>query len=357
MPTQFPAPRMEARPCGSTGLRLPDLGLGTWAFGGGTYWGPQDQGDVDEVVSYALDHGVTYFDTAEMYNDGASERSLGRALRGRRDRALIGSKVSPSNAYPTKLRACCEASLARLGTDHLDIYMVHWPIHANSISHFTTDPQVIAHPPSSAEAFLTLADLQREGKIRHIGVSNFGVRQLQEVLDLGVRIAVNELPYNLLMRAIEAEIAPFCRTHGIGIIGYMTLMQGVLGGAFTSFDQVPPMRLRTRHFHPQRPGSRHGEPGFEPETWNTLQAIREIAAETRLPVSDVAIAWALGNPDIGCVLAGCRTRAQLEENVRAAQMRLAEPIRARLDAATADLLRLLGSNPDYYQGRAAARCW
>ena len=348
---------LESRPCGDTGLCLPLMGLGTWAFGGGSYWGPQDQGDVDAVVAHALDQGITYFDTAEMYNAGASETSLGHALRGQRDRAIIGSKVSPSNTKPATLRARCEASLQRLGTDRIDVYMVHWPIHANSIRHFTEDAALIAHPPTVEEAFLTLAQLQTEGKICHIGVSNFGPRQLDEVRALGVRIAVNELPYNLLMRGIESEIAPYCRRHGIGIIGYMTLMQGVLAGDFASFDELPAMRTRTRHFSSHRAGSRHGEAGFEAQTWRALEAVREIARSEHLPLADLAIAWALSNPDINCVLAGCRTLAQLEENARSVHLRLSTATVQRLDAATTEVLRLLGSNPDYYQSLADTRTW
>lgn len=348
---------MESRLCGQSGLSVPVLGLGTWAFGGGNYWGPQDQGEVNEVVTRALDHGITYFDTAEMYNAGASETSLGRALRGRRGRAIIGSKISPSNTRPANLRARCEASLSRLQTDHIDLYMVHWPIHANSIRHFTDDPDLIAHPPSVEDAFATLISLQQEGKIRYIGVSNYGVRQLDEVLALGVKVAVNELPYNLLMRGIELEIAPYCRKNGIGIIGYMTLMQGVLAGNFPSFDELSPMRTRTRHFSCRRPESRHGEAGCEAETWLALERIRQIAHEENLPLADLSIAWALHNQDISCVLAGCRTLAQLEENARAVSARLSPNTVHQLNSVSEPILRLLGPNPDYYQGVADTRTW
>lgn len=338
-------------------LRLPALGLGTWSFGGGDYWGPQDQGEVDQVVGQALDFGINYFDTAEMYNAGRSEASLGHALQGRRDGAVIGSKVSPSHTAPAELRTRCEASLRRLRTDYLDLYMVHWPIHPNSIRHFTEDPAILRNPPRTEDAFLTLAALQAEGKIRHIGVSNFGVRQLTEVLALGVRLAVNELPYNLLMRAIETEIAPFCRAHGIGIIGYMTLMQGVLAGDFGSFDALPAPRTRTRHFSGSRPGSRHGEPGAEEATWQALQSLRAIARDEGMPLSDLAIAWALANPDVQCVLAGCRNLTQLAENAAAVGRRLSAATVERLNAATAGLLEQLGTNPDYYQGRSDTRVW
>jgi aryl-alcohol dehydrogenase-like predicted oxidoreductase len=333
------------------------MGLGTWSFGGGEYWGAQSQADVDQVVGRAIDLGLTYFDTAEMYNAGASETSLGLALRGRRDHVLVGSKISPANAAPAVLREHCEASLRRLQTDRIDLYMMHWPIHSDSVRHFTKDESVIAHPPATRDAFLTLAALQREGKIRHIGVSNFGVKQLEEVLALGVRLAINELPYNLLMRAVEAEILPFCRSRGIGVIGYMTLMQGVLAGDFASFDELPPIRTRTRHFSGQRAGSRHGEPGFETETLAALQAIRAIAREQNLPLPDLALAWSLANPGVGCVLAGCRNLAQLEENTRARDLKLPPAVLSRLNAVTDDLRQKLGSNPDFYQGKAHTRIW
>jgi myo-inositol catabolism protein IolS len=348
---------METRACGDSGLTLPAMGLGTWSFGGGEYWGPQSQSDVDGVVSRALELGVTYFDTAEMYNAGASETSLGLALQGRRDRAIIGSKVSPAHAAPLVLREHCEASLRRLRTDYIDLYMVHWPIHADSIRHFTNDEAVSRNPPRTDEAFLTLAALQREGKIRHIGVSNFGMKQMDEILALGVRLAVNELPYNLLMRAIEAEIIPYCRSRGVGILGYVALMQGVLAGKFESFDELPPIRTRTRHFSCRRQGSRHGEAGLETETMVALQAVRAIAREEKMPAADLAIAWALANPAISCVLAGCRNISQLEENTRALSLRLSEAILRRLNAATDELRKKLGSNPDYYQGASHARSW
>ena len=165
---------MELRKCGTAGLALPALGVGCWAFGGGEYWGSQDQGDVDAVVHAAIDAGCNYFDSAEVYNNGASESSLGTALEGVRHRAIVGTKVSPSNCYAATLREHCEQSLRRLRTNYIDLYMVHWPIHPHSIRHFTNDEKVIGNPPRVEEAFDTLNRLRQEGKIRHIGVSNFG---------------------------------------------------------------------------------------------------------------------------------------------------------------------------------------
>jgi myo-inositol catabolism protein IolS len=340
---------VETRPCGTSGLRLPAVGLGCWAFGGGEYWGPQNQDDVDEVVHAALDLGITYFDSAEAYNAGASERSLGRALAGRRSRALIGTKVNPSHAAPAVLRAHCEASLQRLGTEWIDLYMVHWPLNASAIRHFTSDAVLIAHPPDLGEALAVLEALKREGKIRHWGVSNFGVRQLREVAALGFHPTADELAYNLLMRGIEAEVLPHCRERGIGVLGYSALMQGLLSGKFTSIDELPPARTRTRHFASSRPGSRHGGPGVERQVLAAVQGISTIAAELGVPMGDLAIAWAVANPAVTCTIVGCRNRRQLEENVRALSIALTPAVKARLDRVTDEVLVALGPHIDYYQ--------
>jgi aryl-alcohol dehydrogenase-like predicted oxidoreductase len=343
---------VPTRPCGSSGLDLPVMGLGCWAFGGGQYWGPQSQADVEAVVHRALDAGITYFDSAEAYNAGASESALGRALAGRRDRAIIGTKISPDHTHPAVLRAHCEASLTRLSTDRIDLYLVHWPINANSLRHFSTEA---GEPPSVPEAFETLAALRREGKIRFIGVSNFGVRQLGEAMATGAPLAANELPYNLLMRGCEAELLPECARRGLGVIGYMALMQGLLSHRFTSFDGLPAARTRTRHFSSARPGSRHGEPGLEVETAAALRAVSDLAAEAGLPVSDLALAWAMANPAIACTIVGCRNEAQLAQNLRALAVNLPGDLLARLDAATAPLAAQLGPGVDYYQGKSDSR--
>jgi aryl-alcohol dehydrogenase-like predicted oxidoreductase len=131
----------------------------------------------------------------------------------------------------------------------------------------------------------------------------------------------------------------------------------VLAGDFASFDELPPIRTRTRHFSGQRAGSRHGEPGFETETLAALQAIRAIAREQNLPLPDLALAWSLANPGIACVLAGCRNLEQLEENTRARDLKLPPAVLSRLNAVTDDLRQKLGSNPDFYQGKAHTRIW
>ena len=250
---------MEIRNCGTTGLKLSALGVGCWSFGGGDYWGTQAQEDADEVVRRAVDLGITYFDTAEAYNQGRSESSLGRAVRGiPRDRIVIGTKVSPSNTAAEVLPRHCEASLKRLGTDYIDLYMVHWPISPRSIGHFTEEAVAC---PSVQEAFAALDRLQEQGKVRYIGVSNFAAPRLNEALATGSGIVANQLPYSLVARAIEYEILPLCRQLDIGVVGYMPLWQGLLSDRFDSPDALPALetpnpaiRFRQERADPPRGG-------------------------------------------------------------------------------------------------------
>jgi len=329
-------------------LWLPLLGMGCWQYGGGEYWGAQGQTEVDAVVRAAVEHGCNFFDTAEAYNQGASESSLGMALRGiPRDRVIIGTKVSPGNVAPENLARHCEASLRRLQTDYLDLYMVHWPVTARAIAHFNSEPGPV---PRVAEAFQTLERLRQAGKIRHIGVSNFGVARLAEALATGVKIVLNELPYSLLTRAIELEILPFCREHGIGVLGYMSLMQGVLTDTYATFGDIPVWRRRTRHFDSQRtPQCRHGLPGAEAETSAALDRIRMIARKHQMTMSELALKWAFAGPGITSSLCGSRNVAQFQSNLQAAAQPLAAGIIQELNEVTRPLLAALGPSFDYYE--------
>jgi len=338
-------------------LRLPSVGIGCWAFGGGSYWGPQDQLDVDRVVARAIDAGLNYFDTAEAYNGGESETSLGRALVGRRSEALIGTKVSPSNASPERLRKHCEQSLRRLRTDYIDVYMIHWPLNGPSVRHFTDDEALIRNPPMIGPALVEMERLKTEGKIRFVGVSNFGRDQLAEAAGFGVRVSVNEIPYNLLMRAAEQSVLPYCTANGVATIGYSALMQGLLARPIDSFDGVSPVRLRTRHFAPMREGSRHGEPGIESETLAALLAIARIARNADRPVAEVALGWSVANANLGCTLVGCRNVAQLEENLQAIERPLAPDIKQDLDRVSDGVMQLLGGRIDYFQSEQETRSW
>lgn len=345
---------LPTRRCGKSELILPVLGMGCWSFGGGDYWGAQSQSEVDAVVRHAVDHGCNFFDTAEAYNGGASEQALGAALRGlARERVIVGTKISPSHTAPATLVAHCDASLRRLQTDYIDLYMVHWPITAHSIRHFTTDAPPV---PSVPEAFATLMQLQRAGKIRHIGVSNFGRAQLTEALATGAAIVVNELPYSLLTRAIERDILPFCRERGVGVLGYMALLQGVLSDRYAQLADLPEWRRRTRHFDSRStPLSRHGLPGVEAETSAALAAIRAVARREGLATADLALKWACAAAGIASSLCGSRHVAALEANLKAASEPLAPAIVAELNALTQPLLDAMGPSFDYYENPANDR--
>jgi aryl-alcohol dehydrogenase-like predicted oxidoreductase len=326
---------MERRACGRSGLELSALGIGCWSYGGGDYWGPQDQKDVDAVVHVALDHGINFFDTAEGYNEGRSEEALGRALKGRRHEALIGTKISPENTEPAVLRQHCEASLRRLQTDTLDLYMVHWPITDRSIE----------------DAFATLTALKAEGKIRAIGVSNFGVEQLSEVLATGTQLDMDQLCYNLVCRAIEVEILPLCRKHSVGVMTYMPLLQGILTGKWRTPDEVPPVHARFRHFRADRAMAGHGEAGAEEELFQILDSLRQLAEVERVPMSYLALGWVMAKPGVTCVLMGARNLSELQENIQVASRSPSPQLIGQLDALTEPLLQKLGANADYFMGR------
>lgn len=340
-------------------IQLSRIGIGCWAFGGGEYWGDQNQKDVDAVVRMAVEKGLNVFDTARMYNNGASEISLGKALKGLRDRAFVISKVSPARAYRKALKEECEVSLRGLGTDYLDMYMLHWPINPRGIRHFTDDPEIIARPPATEEAFAALEELKKEGKIRHIGVSNYGIRQLKEAVSFCSGIEVNEMPYNIISRAIEAEIMPYCAEQGIEIISSMTLQQGVLAGIYRTADDVPPHQAHSRHFAQERGKgvSRHNEAGAEEEVFSTVALLRELSAGLGISVAQLSVAWVLANPGISTALIGSRNEKELDENIRAAELKLPADVLEAIDRASLEVLKKLGNNPDYYENSEESRIY
>ncbi|MCX6253983.1 MAG: aldo/keto reductase [Bacteroidia bacterium] len=340
---------MEKRICKNSGLELSPLGTGCWAFGGGEYWGDQNQKDVNSVVHASVNMGINYFDTAEVYNEGRSESSLGEAINGiPRDRLLIGTKVSPSNCYKETLIRHCEASLKRLQTDYIDLYMVHWPLHPHSIRHFTNDIYIIENPPEINDAIETLQLLKQQGKIRNFGVSNFSCNRLKN-LPLE-EIAVDELPYNLLCRAVEYDTLPLCEKNGIGVIGYMALLQGILADIYPTLEDIPVWQRRTRHFNSKNTKEcRHGEEGAEEETNIALKSIRRICKESGFSMAEIAIKWILENAAITCTLVGSRNVSELDANVKAVNDPLSKEIKAELDRITLPVMEKLGIHFDYYE--------
>ena len=307
--------------------------LGTWVFAGGQIWGEQEERESISVVQRALDAGINFFDTAPAYGEGKAEEVLGRALAGRRDRAVIATKVSTGQQSREALLRSCEASLKRLGTDYIDLLQVHWP-----------SPDV-----PIAETVATFAELKAAGKIRYGGVCNFSVKDINRWLDAGGEMVSNQLPYSLLTRAIEFEILPACRKRGIATLPYSPLMQGLLTGKFRTADDVPEGRSRSRHFRPDRPLARHGEPGCEKETFAAIARIGEIAEAAGQPMDAVALAWVLAQPTVGSVIFGARTVEQLQANIRGMEIELAPEVIAALTEATGTVKERLGANPDIWE--------
>jgi len=324
---------------GTSELKVSELAFGCWAVGGGANWGPQEDKDSIEAVQTALDVGMTFFDTAEAYNGGASERILAQGLAGRRDEAFIASKVSPRHFEPTLLREACERSLKHLNTDRIDLYQMHWP---------ATECPV-------ADAIATMEALITEGKIRSYGVCNFGPVQLAEYLEAGGAATSNQVAYSLLFRAIEAEIKPVSKKAGLGILAYSPIIQGLLGGKIRTLADVPEPRQRIRHYSSTHGNARHGEDGHEELTFETIRRIRTICEQINRPMNELALRWLLDRGSVTSVLIGARNGDQVRQNAAAASDPLSEDILRALDEATAELKQAMGSNADLWMKESRIR--
>ena len=293
---------METRTLPQTNLTVSRVSCGTMTFGA-----QADEATSHAMVDYCLEHGVNFFDTANVYSQGASETILGRALHGRRDRVVLASKCAakmgpaPDQAGLSRaaiLRAA-EDSLRRLGTDFLDLYYLHWPDYTVPFE----------------ESLRALHELVQAGKVRHIGVSNFDAWQLVRLLWLAEqqrlpRIAVTQPMFNLLARGIEQELLPMCREFGIGTVVYNPLAGGLLTGK--------------QHIEAPLPGTRFDKnQAYLDRYWHAanFEAVQELAAlardAQRSPVS-LALNWALHHSSIDCVIIGASRLDHLRENLRAA---------------------------------------
>jgi len=329
---------MQYRQLGASGLEVSVLSFGAWQLGDPAYWGHGTDEDGAAAVHAALDLGINLFDTAEGYGNGESETALGKALGSKRRQVFVASKVSADHCAPARLRRSCEDSLRRLKTDVIDLYQVHWPFRDVAFQ----------------EAYAALAQLKQEGKIREIGVSNFGKQDLEGWMEHGDCVS-DQLAYSLLFRAIEYEIVPACQRHGVGILTYMPLMQGLLAGRWQSAEDVPPNRRRTRHFAPARAEVRHDEPGCESLVFDALHRIRAAAEDVGAPMATVAIGWVMAQPGVSSVIVGARDPKQVERNAEAADRALPEEVLAQLNEIADPIKTALGPNPDLWQTGDDAR--
>lgn len=329
---------MEYRQLGRTDMQVSVMALGCWPFAGGTVWGEQDDAVSIATVHAALDAGINFFDTAEGYEKGHSERVLGRGLKGRRDEAIIATKVSPSHLAKQELIAACEQSLVSLQTDYIDLYQIHWP-----------NWQV-----PLAESVEALQTLKQQGKIRAIGVSNFAVQDLSAMVGLS-DCETNQLPYSLLWRVIEQEIQPLCLANQVGLICYSPLSQGLLTGRYASADEVPAGLSRTRLYANTRPLAEHSDPGCEAEIFTALAKIRQIADDLGQPMATVALAWVKAQAGVTSFLVGARNPEELAWNLPVLELKLAPDVLAELSSITEPVKAKLGNNPDMWMSTSRMR--
>ncbi len=329
---------MEHKTLGRTDMAISQIVMGCWAIGGGYTWGEQDERESIETVRTAVNLGVTMFDTAEFYSDGYAEEVLGKGLAGLRSKVLIATKVWVDNLTAAKVIEACEGSLRRLKTDHIDLYQIHWPSREIPLE----------------ESLEAMEKLRKSGKVRYIGVCNFGVQDLSLALRQA-DIVSDQVAYSLLFRAIEHEILPACRTANVGVLAYSPLAQGLLTGKFVRLADVDDERARIRLYSSKRPGTVHDEDGCEKEADQALEAIRSVCAELGEPMTAVALAWVLRQPGIVGVLAGARTPEQISKNVEAARLVLSEETISRLNRETEAVKACIGKNADPWRSASRIR--
>ncbi len=324
---------------GSSEPLVSRLGMGCWAFAGDAVWGPQEESASIEAIHAALDLGINFFDTAPAYGNGESERVLGKALAGKRDRAFIATKISHLEQSRDQVMASCERSLNLLQTDYIDLMQIHWP-----------SPDV-----PFEETIAALYSLKEEGKVKRIGVCNFSHLDMSDYLDKGGEMVSNQLPYSLLSRSIEFEILPDCDERDVAVLAYSPLMQGLLTGKYSFPDDVPEGLSRSRHFSDSRIQARHGEDGCEAETFEAIDQIRELSSKIDAPMDHVVIAWVLARLPKGVALVGARSRGQVEKNFAALTVSLSTESIEILNTATESVKACIGRNPDLWQSKSRFR--
>lgn len=302
---------MQTRQLGQSDLRLSALGIGAWAMGGGDWtfsWGPQDDSASIAAIHKALDAGLNWIDTAAVYGLGHSEEVVARALEGVRERPYVFTKCArrwdeKGNIYKSlkrdSVRFECEQSLRRLRVATIDLYQVHWPEPDEDIE----------------EGWAAMAELQREGKVRWIGVSNFSAGQMRRAAAIAP-ITSLQPPYSVLVPEIEQQGLPYCAANGIGVLVYSPMHSGLLTGKMTAqrIAAMPPDDHRRLRPHFQ-----------EPKLSRNLRLVELLAAlgarHGRTP-GEVAIAWTLRRPEVTATIVGLRAPEQLDGVIGAAEFRL-----------------------------------
>jgi aryl-alcohol dehydrogenase-like predicted oxidoreductase len=310
---------MQTRQLGRTDLHITPIGFGAWAIGGEWRfgWGPQDDADSIAAIRQAVSRGMNWIDTAPAYGLGHSEEVVARALADipHAERPYVFTKCSlvwgedrvvRHDVSSASIRREAEESLRRLQVDAIDLYQIHWPRWQGAAE---------ASSGSVAEAWETLADLKQQGKVRHIGVSNFTVEDL-ETAEAIAPVASLQPPYSMLRRGIEAELLPYCREKNIGVLGYSPMLSGLLTGAMTR-ERIEALA--------ESDWRRNNKEFQEPQLSANLalvEVLRGIGTRHGRSAGEVAIAWTLRNPVVTAAIVGGRSASQVDGVVGAADFRL-----------------------------------
>jgi aryl-alcohol dehydrogenase-like predicted oxidoreductase len=312
---------MRYRPFGRTGLEVSAMGFGCWPMAGDRYGTIEDDQAV-AAVRRALEVGVTCFDTAPAYGNGHSEEVLGRALGSRRKDVVLVTKCGisfPPGASTTVRDSSREnivreidVSLQRLGTDWVDLLLIHWPDGDRPFD----------------EAMRALDEVVQSGKARFVGVSNFTVEQLEACMATR-RVDVVQVGYHIFDRRQERALFPYCAEHGIGVMGYGSLGHGLLSGGFSPDTTFEPNDWRAG-------GIAFGQPLFRGDNLRRNVAVadrikHEVAEPRGVPLSQIALAWVLRNPVISTALVGARTPAEVDANLAGAELELTDAEMAKID--------------------------
>ena len=317
---------MEFRQFGRTGLKVSAVGFGCWEIGG-TY-GRIDESQFQRAVAQAIDSGIICFDTAEAYGMGVSEEALARALGGRRNNVVIATKFGvgyeemPNRRDSSRERvlASIDKSLQRLRTDHVDVYLVHWP-----------DPNTPLD-----ETMRALDDVVRQGKARFIGVSNFRLAQIEECARLR-RIDVVQYAWNMFDRRMQAEIFPYCAAQEIGVMAYGSLAYGMLSGTFRAGMEFEESDWRSKR---GMVGSLNlfrtlFGPDYFPRNLAAVEDLKRLAAKYGKSLPQFALRWTLSNPVVGTALVGFRAPSEVSENLGALGWEISNADMAEVDAILA----------------------
>jgi aryl-alcohol dehydrogenase-like predicted oxidoreductase len=317
---------MEFRQFGRTNLNVSAIGFGCWEIGG-TY-GRIDESEFQRAVARAIDSGITCFDTAEAYGMGVSEEALARALGGRRNNVVIATKFGvgyeemPNRRDSSRARvlASIDKSLQRLRTDHVDIYLVHWP-----------DPNT-----PLPETMGALDEIVRQGKVRYIGVSNFRLAQIEEAMGLR-RVDVVQYAWNTFDRRMQSEIFPYCAAQQIGVMAYGSLAYGMLSGMFHAGMQFDESDWRSK-------GGMLGSlnlfrtlfgPEHFPRNLAAVEELKPLAAKYGKTLPQFALRWTLSNTVVGTALVGFRTPTEVTENLGAIGWEISNADMAEIDTVLA----------------------